>query len=160
MKQVGSRSSCWSLHWLIIRPWTWKRHSSETSIDFQRTTRHYIPEDRNLYNHLCENLKSYMPSLCLSECTCMYVCILFLICIYESIRHRSMPSEAEHSNSRNWGLQTTPWKRNGDFDCISENYGHHILKQKCWVYDGAPKCEMSILSKPVLPIRRISFGIH
>jgi hypothetical protein len=29
--------------------------SSETSVDFQRTTRAYIPED----NHRCETLKSY-----------------------------------------------------------------------------------------------------
>jgi hypothetical protein len=25
--------------------------SSETSVDFQRTTRRYIPEDRNLHHH-------------------------------------------------------------------------------------------------------------
>jgi hypothetical protein len=28
-------------------------------VDFQRTTRSYIPEDRALYNHRYENLKSY-----------------------------------------------------------------------------------------------------
>jgi hypothetical protein len=33
--------------------------SSETSVDFQRTTRRYIPQDRTLHNHRCENLKSY-----------------------------------------------------------------------------------------------------
>jgi hypothetical protein len=33
--------------------------SSETSVDFQRTTRHYIPEERT-HNHRCENLKSYI----------------------------------------------------------------------------------------------------
>jgi hypothetical protein len=33
--------------------------SSETSVDTQRTTRHYIPEDGTVYNHRCENLKSY-----------------------------------------------------------------------------------------------------
>jgi hypothetical protein len=33
--------------------------SSETSVDFQQTTRCYIPEDRTLHNHCCENLKSY-----------------------------------------------------------------------------------------------------
>jgi hypothetical protein len=33
--------------------------SSETSVDFQRTTRRYIPEDRTLRNRLCENLRSY-----------------------------------------------------------------------------------------------------
>jgi hypothetical protein len=32
--------------------------SSETSVDYQRTTRHYNPEDRSLHNHRCENLKS------------------------------------------------------------------------------------------------------
>jgi hypothetical protein len=33
--------------------------SSETSVDFQRTTRRYIPEDGTLHNHHCENLKTY-----------------------------------------------------------------------------------------------------
>jgi hypothetical protein len=32
---------------------------SEASVDFQRTTRRYIPEDRTFHNHRCENLKSY-----------------------------------------------------------------------------------------------------
>jgi hypothetical protein len=32
----------------------------ETTVDFQRTTRPYIPEDRTLHNHRCENLKPYM----------------------------------------------------------------------------------------------------
>jgi hypothetical protein len=39
--------------------------SSETSVDFQRTTRRYIPEDRTLHNHWCENLKSYYIWNCL-----------------------------------------------------------------------------------------------
>jgi hypothetical protein len=34
--------------------------SSETSVDFRRTTPRYIPEDSTLHNHLCENFKSYM----------------------------------------------------------------------------------------------------
>jgi hypothetical protein len=34
--------------------------SFETSVDFQRTTRRYIPEDSTLHNHLCENLKSHI----------------------------------------------------------------------------------------------------
>jgi hypothetical protein len=33
--------------------------SSETSVDFHRTTRSYIPEVRTFHNHRCENLKSY-----------------------------------------------------------------------------------------------------
>jgi hypothetical protein len=35
--------------------------SSETSEDFRRSTRRYIPEDRTLHNHRCENLISYKP---------------------------------------------------------------------------------------------------
>jgi hypothetical protein len=34
--------------------------SSETSIDTQRTTRHYIPEDGTLHNYRCKNLKSHI----------------------------------------------------------------------------------------------------
>jgi hypothetical protein len=34
--------------------------SSETSVDFQRTTRRYIPEDSALNNRRCETLKSYV----------------------------------------------------------------------------------------------------
>jgi hypothetical protein len=33
--------------------------SFETSVDFYWTTQHYIPEETALYNHHCENLKSY-----------------------------------------------------------------------------------------------------
>jgi hypothetical protein len=34
--------------------------SSEMLVDFQRTTPNYIPEDRTIHNHQCENLKSYI----------------------------------------------------------------------------------------------------
>jgi hypothetical protein len=37
--------------------------SSEISVDFQRTTRHYIPEERTLHNNHCENLKSYEDNI-------------------------------------------------------------------------------------------------
>jgi hypothetical protein len=36
--------------------------SSETSVDFQRTTRRYIPEDITPHNHCCENLIFYKIS--------------------------------------------------------------------------------------------------
>jgi hypothetical protein len=39
--------------------------SFEISVDTQRNTRCYIPEDGTLRNHLCENLKSYIPILLL-----------------------------------------------------------------------------------------------
>jgi hypothetical protein len=34
--------------------------SSETSVDFQRTTRGYIQEDGIVHNYRCGNLKSYV----------------------------------------------------------------------------------------------------
>jgi hypothetical protein len=34
--------------------------SSETSIDFHGTSRSYIPKDRTLHTHRCENFKSYV----------------------------------------------------------------------------------------------------
>jgi hypothetical protein len=38
-------------------------YSFETSVDFQRTTRHYILEERNFHIHRRENLEpSYMKS--------------------------------------------------------------------------------------------------
>jgi hypothetical protein len=39
-----------------------EKYSSETSVNFQRTTRRYIPEDITLHAHLCENLNSYSLS--------------------------------------------------------------------------------------------------
>jgi hypothetical protein len=37
--------------------------SSETSVDFQRTTGRYIPEDSTLHSHRCEHFKSYKKLL-------------------------------------------------------------------------------------------------
>jgi hypothetical protein len=34
--------------------------SSDTSVDFQRTARHYVPEDRTVNNYRCENLILHM----------------------------------------------------------------------------------------------------
>jgi hypothetical protein len=39
------------------------KYSSETSVDFHRITRRYIPEHITLHNHSCENIKSYIPKL-------------------------------------------------------------------------------------------------
>jgi hypothetical protein len=43
--------------------------SSETSVATQQTTRCHIPEDDTLYNHRCENLKSYMEHRLLGSAT-------------------------------------------------------------------------------------------
>jgi hypothetical protein len=37
---------------------------SETSFEFQWTTRCYMPEDRTPHSHGCENLRSYISSTC------------------------------------------------------------------------------------------------
>jgi hypothetical protein len=43
------------------------KYSSETSVDFQQTTRSYIPEDTTLHNDLCQNLKPHNKSVKSSE---------------------------------------------------------------------------------------------
>jgi hypothetical protein len=35
----------------------------ETSVDFQRITLRYIPEDSTLHNHRCQNLTSYIRAV-------------------------------------------------------------------------------------------------
>jgi hypothetical protein len=73
-----------------IRLWTWSQtkqdtsmkqaaRCSETSVDFQRTTRRYIPDDTSLHNHRGENtgcnklhgkvclIRRYCSNFCLSE---------------------------------------------------------------------------------------------
>jgi hypothetical protein len=47
--------------------------SFETSVEFQRTTRRYIPEDSTLHNHRCETLKSYTVNLKLDHDQLFYV---------------------------------------------------------------------------------------
>jgi hypothetical protein len=42
----------------ILRPNMGAKFSSETSADFHRTIRRYIPEDRTLHGNRCDNLKS------------------------------------------------------------------------------------------------------
>jgi hypothetical protein len=39
---------------------------AETSVDFQRTARHYILEDRTFRNHRSENLKSYKHNIAIA----------------------------------------------------------------------------------------------
>jgi hypothetical protein len=59
-KQVASRA----LVYFLAYSSTLKKEaicSSETSVEFERTTQRYIPEDSTAHNHRCDNLKSYMP---------------------------------------------------------------------------------------------------
>jgi hypothetical protein len=47
----------------VSRPALKAASSSETVADFLQNTRHYIPEDRLLHNHRCENLNSYRVAI-------------------------------------------------------------------------------------------------
>jgi hypothetical protein len=56
-------STCFTLIYCLAYNLTLKmnaKYSSEMSVEFQQTTWRYIPEDRTLHNHRCENLKSYI----------------------------------------------------------------------------------------------------
>jgi hypothetical protein len=61
-------------------------YSSETSVDFQRTIRRYITEDRTVHNHRCDNLKS-----CLVIKYCIFSFEVFScnseICVHEKYRN-------------------------------------------------------------------------
>jgi hypothetical protein len=51
-------------------------YSSETSVDFERNTQRYIPEDSTLHNHRCEDLKSYIVFILLLSSKTLYVVFL------------------------------------------------------------------------------------
>jgi hypothetical protein len=53
-------ASCWFLIWLTLQPEMEDTCPSGTSVDFQVTTWRYIPEDRTVHNHCCDNLNSYI----------------------------------------------------------------------------------------------------
>jgi hypothetical protein len=46
---------------LFFGLWRWRRYvPPKRRLNFKRTTRCYIPDDRTLHNHRCENLRSYI----------------------------------------------------------------------------------------------------
>jgi hypothetical protein len=49
-------------------------YSFETWLDFHRTTRNYISEDRIISNHRCENLKSYIINILHASSFLLVVC--------------------------------------------------------------------------------------
>lgn len=56
--------SCWFIFQLILRPWRLRRNIlPKRRVHCRRTTWLYTPEDRNLRDHRCEDLKSYIEYL-------------------------------------------------------------------------------------------------
>jgi hypothetical protein len=49
------------------------KFSSETLVDFQRTTRCYILKYRILYNNRCENLISYIILILFNDCVQLHM---------------------------------------------------------------------------------------
>jgi hypothetical protein len=73
-------------------------YSSETSVNFQRTTRSFIPEDRTLHNRLCEKLKSYIFRIVVPG-SLLFLVRGFLIRFCSNMR--KIPSKKMHN-----GLET------------------------------------------------------
>jgi hypothetical protein len=60
--------SHWFPAWFILRLWRWRRYvPPKCHVDFQRTTRCLIPEDKTLHNHRSEDLISYREQNCVSK---------------------------------------------------------------------------------------------
>jgi hypothetical protein len=63
--------------------------SCEISVDFQRTTRRYIPEDSTLHNHRCEDLKSYNSMLfrnILKRPFWIYFAVIFMCISWKQVK--------------------------------------------------------------------------
>jgi hypothetical protein len=90
--------------------------SSETSTEFQRTTRRHIPDDNTLHNHRCENLKSYEENLIYQD--------LFLSLIMKSMRQRK-PGKAM-ADFKGGGHTNITFKSNTEF-VQEQNDMHKIL---------------------------------
>jgi hypothetical protein len=77
-------ASCWFLAWHALRPWIWRQHSSETSLDFHWTAQHYIPEDRTPHSELCAILGIFDRPFN-RELQCKFLTICFDVLIGNSI---------------------------------------------------------------------------
>jgi hypothetical protein len=80
--------------------------SSETSVDFQRTTRSYIPEDTTLHNRLRENLKSTTSTPGVTQHKFLRTCV-FISHVKPSV---STEFHLLHLPSPSSGFKITPCK--------------------------------------------------
>jgi hypothetical protein len=87
---------------------------SETSIDFQRTTRRYITEESTLRNYRCENLKSYKKPSCLG---------------YSSTMEMEVTCSSEGGTSHQGHNQSifTLWR------VLSTGIQRRVVRNVCWL---------------------------
>jgi hypothetical protein len=93
-------------------------HSSGTLVDFHRTSRRYIPEDRTLLNHHYENSNPTKVQL-------LYLCIIFLLSItHFNYRYLwfSVVGQLQEQYASGWvGLSSAVMYRFLQFPCKSES---------------------------------------
>jgi hypothetical protein len=94
--------SRWLLERFILRRWGWRRYSSETSADFQRTTRRCIPEHSTLHKHRCENLKSYICWKHVTRWSLLYAVLRSKHQFCDKICRDSLPQSAWRSVNKQW----------------------------------------------------------
>jgi hypothetical protein len=105
--QSSATCSCWFLARRFFYPEDGGDTSSETSVQFIRSTRHHIQEDGILHNHHRENLRSYILKLLLNIATTRIEALVVwgnkYIYVYIYLRQRSlrpvstaMPCIAKH----------------------------------------------------------------
>jgi hypothetical protein len=98
-------SDCLPLAFMLVSSSTLKKDlicSSETSVEFRRNTRRYLPEDRSLHNYCCDNRKSISLLQALSIC---HGSNLVQICNTENFTasHPSLWGHSPHTTLN------TPW---------------------------------------------------
>jgi hypothetical protein len=98
--------------------------SSETSVDFQRTTRRYIPKVSNLHNHCFENFKSYDISLVYfcTYCTGLVPCT-YSIFFQSTVKIWKHSAELKFSQANLLRHNMPVWSRKLEFSDTDQNTG-------------------------------------
>jgi hypothetical protein len=116
--------------------------SSETSVETQWTTRRHIPENDTLYNHGCENHRSYNRIfLCLS-------CELFLItcnyqtkCLANVVRNKQLSLLICMKTENLWNVFTREYKNR---EARLASLEHMVREMNISTEQGQLNCLLSI----------------